>query len=218
MKVVFGGACITSGTGKIGGTVIQGGPYGAIARVNFKPKNRDTNNQYQPCEKEAFTSVAKLWRSLTVGQVAAWNAFAIAPANGYTTFLKYNLQFFRINGTINISPPTLPVAPASIILMGAGLLSTTTFNLKANYTASTNPNWLQVFVSINNSPGATKLVKSTLRLIASLAPTAGIFNYTIPAVLYGVAPVSPSSNFIGVRCFDRVTGYLTPIVTIQFNI
>lgn len=217
MKVVFGGACITSGTGKLGGIVIQGGPYGAVARINFKPKNRQTNNQFQPCEKEAFTNVAKEWRSLSPTEIIAWNSFATPPATGYTTFLKFNLQYYRINNAFLITPPTLPAAPSSIILNSAVFNPPFQYKLTATYSASSNPNVLHLFVSNNNPLGQTKLVKSRLRLVTTIPATIGSFVYTFNPALYGVGALTGMSAFIGVRLFDSVTGFLSPLETIQFN-
>jgi hypothetical protein len=217
MKVVFGGACITSGTGKIGGTVIQGGPYGPIARINFKPKNRNANNQFQPCEKEIFASVAKSWRSLNPTQITAWNAAVTPPLSGYSFYLQINLQFFRINGSFLLIPPSFVVAPSSIVLSSASLDFASNYELIANFTASTNPNTLHLFVSNNNPLGQTKIVKSRLRLVSSMVAIAGVHTYIFNPTLFGVTARNGMSSFIGVRLFDSVTGQLSLMQSIQFN-
>jgi hypothetical protein len=217
MKVVFGGSCITSGTGKIGGTVIQGGPYGPIARMNFRPMVRNINNQFQPCEKESFTNVAKQWHALSGAQVAAWNAYAIAPLSGYATWLKFNLQYYRINNALLIAPVPLPLTPSSIVLNSATTFPIPIFNLNATFNPSANPNTLQLFVSINNSLGQVRCVKSRLRLVASMTAIAAAHNYTFNATLFSVSPILNASQFIGVRLFDTVTGFLSPMQIIQFN-
>jgi hypothetical protein len=217
MKVVFGGSCITSGTGKIGGTVIQGGPYGPIARNNSRPMVRNINNQFQPCEKESFTNVAKQWKALSGAQVAAWNAYAIPPLSGYATWLKFNLQYYRITNAFLITPVPLPLSPSSIVLTAAGSGSPSTFALSATFTPSANPNNLQLFVSINNSIGQIRCVKSRLRLVASQTGIAGSNIYIFNPSLFGVNFLINFSQFIGVRLFDTVTGFLSPLQIIQFN-
>jgi hypothetical protein len=217
MKVIFSGSFITGGSGKLGGTVVQGGPYGPIARNGFRPKVRNINNAFQPCEKEAFTNVAKLWRVLTAPQVALWNAYAIAPLTGYATFLKFNLQYYRINGTYLVTPVTLPVVPASIVLNSCTRSSPNQFTLNYTGTLSVNTNYLHIFVSLNNSFGAVRCVKSRLRLVNTTILVTGGNIYTFVNTVHNVSGLAGCSQFVGVRLFDTVTGYLTPVQIIQFN-
>ena len=217
MKIIFGGALITSGTGKIGGTVIQGGPYGPIARNNFKPMNRQANNSFQPCIKEVFTNVAKTWHTLSGGQVAAWNAYTTPPLSGYSSFLKTNIDLLRTTGIIILDPPILPALPTAIILTSAIPSPIPAINL--TYTGFTNANLnnMLIFVSINNNPGATKLVKSTLRMFLSTPLITGVNTYLLVPNIFGIQIQPNTSNFIAVRLLDTVTGVLQPFRIIQFN-
>lgn len=217
MKIVFGGVLLVSGSGKLGGTVFQGGPFGTIARVRVKPLNRTENNQFQPCEKEAFANVAKRWQSLTNVQRTSWTAFAVAPLSGYNTFLKFNLQYYRINNSFLLTAPTLPVTPSSIVLNTLSTGLGAQFKLNATYTASANANDLHIFESINNPAGQSKLVKSRMRLITTFNAIAGAHDYTWDTTLLGVPYSSGMSQFAGCRLFDTVTGFLSPLQYLQFN-
>ena len=216
MKVIFSGSFITGGSGKLGGTVVQGGPYGPIARNGFRPKVRNINNAFQPCEKEAFTNVAKLWRVLTAPQVALWNAYAIAPLTGYSTFLKFNLQYYRINGTYLVTPVTLPVVPASIVLNSGRYFVIPAWELNYTGTTSVNANQIHIFIVYNVSLGATKLVKSRLRLISVTPLLSGVHNYSFASLLNNVQVKAGTTAFYGVRLLDLTTGYLTPFQYLNF--
>jgi len=217
MKVSFGLVGIISGSGGLGGITIQNGRYGHFARMNPKGISRNDNIPLQPCQKEVFINVSKLWRTLTIAQVNTWNAAAIFPATGYAYYLKINLAYYKINASILIAPPTI-IAPASIVLTSAFfILAAGKFRLNYTGTPSANLTIMRLFTITNKSAGARVPVHSQFRLITSTNLIAGAQTFDFSPWWYSSNIVLGSSNFIGVRLMDTVTGSLTPLQFIQFN-
>lgn len=115
MKIKFG-AIIVDGSGKVGGQVIAKNKGGKYMRNKVTPTNPKSTAQVN--QRNNFSEVSKLWRTLTDAQRAAWNsAAALAvrknifgdnlPLSGFQYFGKLNGNSMLADGSNIQDPPTM---------------------------------------------------------------------------------------------------------------
>ena len=206
MKVTWSGIGLIGGTGKLGGTVIQNGRFGPIARRLIKPTVINTPNFNANSEKEYFRFITSQWRTLTPTQRVSWNPLLPTGLSGFNYFVRANLIYYRLNGAIlplapiaaafpTISGPVFAIdhAPPLITFsyVGAGVVANWKFN---------------IFLAINFSAGVAMCRKSAFRLLGAEPVAVGINVFTMVAKIKGVATVLNSNNFLKVVLVNSVTG------------
>jgi len=109
-------------TGKRGVVVGQGGRYGQVSRTLAIPANPRTTAQL--AVRQSLSTQAKIWRTLTQAQIAAWNTAAAAqqttPEDGQSGKMTGLQLFIQVNtvatltGQATVSNPPVEVAPAGL--------------------------------------------------------------------------------------------------------
>ena len=111
-KVTFGGG-VSNIQGSIGGNCFTRTKAGVAVRNKVKPNNPATPAQM--AQREAFTRISKMWRTLTEEQRLAWTALAelsrnrgvcgnIIAMTGHQGFMQMNLNRFAM-GEDPVSDP-----------------------------------------------------------------------------------------------------------------
>lgn len=97
--------------GKSSGRVYQKTKMGTVQRKLVKPVNRQSALQQNG--RLAIGRLSKMWSTITAAERAAWNSAAIAPIDGFKSFIKKNYNLARYNHPITTSPSYTPT-PDSI--------------------------------------------------------------------------------------------------------
>jgi hypothetical protein len=206
MKVTWSGIGLVGGTGKIGGSVIQNGRFGPIARRLIKPTVINTPNFNANSEKEYFRFITSQWKTLTPTQRVSWNPALPTGLSGFNYFVKANLIYYRLNNSI------LSLAPlaASFPSISGQIFSIDhappliTFDYVS---AGVVTNWsFNIFLAINYSPGVALCRKSEFRLLGTVAVVIGINVFILVARIQGVATILNSNNFLKVVLVNSITG------------
>lgn len=176
-KVLFG-MMMVDARGKLGGQVFSQNRGGAYVRTKVTPSNPRSVAQQQA--RFYLSNFSKAWASLTLTQIAAWNAavgnFAkhnvfgnLKNPTGKNLYVKLNVNLSNI-GVAPISTPPIPVGLSDITglaVAGNGGANT----LAVTWTSGAIPaaeNWL-LEATKQVSPGKLN-VTSLFRVIANLAP------------------------------------------------
>ena len=118
-------------TGKRGVVVGQGGRYGQVSRTLAIPTNPRTTAQL--AVRQALSTQAKKWRTLTQAQIAAWNTTAAdqqtTPEDGQSG-RKTGLQLFIQVNTIGLltGQPTVSDPPPAVAPVGLPAITLTLAN------------------------------------------------------------------------------------------
>jgi hypothetical protein len=108
---------MTSASGSIGGVTYSHNRSGMYRRARRVPVNPNTT--YQQSQRDAFSTAAGLWRTLTAPQRADWEAYAAATPTtnslGQTVYLTgaqqhqaYNALSYRFGLGALAAPPATP--------------------------------------------------------------------------------------------------------------
>ena len=108
-------------TGKRGVVVGQGGRYGQVSRTLAIPANPRTTAQL--AVRQSLSTQAKIWRTLTQAQIAAWNTAAAAqqttPEDGQSGRMTGLQLFVQVNtvatltGQATVTSPPAPPLPCA---------------------------------------------------------------------------------------------------------
>jgi hypothetical protein len=111
MKAKFG-AIVTSGSGKLGGHVFQGGIGGSRLRSNNGKRNVKSANQMS--QRNIFLSVVRAWKSISEPARVSWLSNAFENSIGFACFVSVNIRR-RANG--------LPISDYFTTVIGSSLPS-----------------------------------------------------------------------------------------------
>jgi len=93
---------ITSGSGKLGGNIIQRTNAGVQLRsVNYR-KSKPSASQYSI--RRIMPLLQQAWQSITDTDRAAWNVFATRPLSGHSTFIQFNFHLLSDGQEIQRNP------------------------------------------------------------------------------------------------------------------
>jgi hypothetical protein len=209
MKLTWSGIAIVTGTGKIGGSVVQGGRFGSIGRVWIKPTTINLANFNANSEKEYFRFITSAWRTLTSVQRTSWTPLVPSGLSGFNLFVQKNLVYYRLNGTLLTSAPVaaaFPTLSAIDIAIDGG-----TQQITLDYTsAGIVANWyINLFVINNLSPGVQYPQKSLFRLINSIRVLAGPNTSVVDVRIKNVDVIVGSQTFAKLVLVNKVTGQMS---------
>ena len=176
MAIIKLGVTVVGIRGTIGGMTFSVNKSGPYARAWSKGSNPRTTAQ--TAERSTLGSIPALWRDLTPGQKAFWNAFAALPAqertnplgetffaSGYNWFTIINTRLINMSRAPRISIPTQsrPSAPTISSLVLPFLPQQAT---KITYpSAEFDPDFDQVIdIGVVISTGRTVSVRNFLQL------------------------------------------------------
>ena len=147
LLIKWSGIGITEGRGKIGGTVLQKGRSGAIARVKVTPVNPQSS--YQQEVRSRLASLSSTFRTLGESVVNAWNA---AANSGFTTtnvfgdtvkrtghglYVGLNLNLNSVGEGAITNPPVPEGVPSPFSIDPSAAAGANTFFIAANFGGGT---------------------------------------------------------------------------------
>ena len=208
MKVTWSGIAIVNATGKLGGTVLQNGRFGSIARIWKKPTNKILPNFNTNSEKQFFTEITSRWRTLTPTQRLAWNPALPTGLSGFNYYTRANLAYYRQHGTYLDTPPIQ--GPTPTITGYSYSVDHTTGNYTIDFTQATLlTTWItNIFAANNYSPGVALPRKSEFRLVQQRFITVGANHVVNSALVKSVPIIVGSRCFVKIVLFDSLTGLL----------
>jgi hypothetical protein len=219
MKVTWSGVGMVGGTGKLGGTVIQGGRFGSIARIWKRPTVVNLANFNTNSEKIIFRQIVSNWRGLSPSDRTSWQPPTPVGLSGYNLYVQANLISYRVNGVFLTTAPIALTYPPSSLTSPAVDSGTGNFTIVYSNT-NLDLTWKFNFFIINNlSTGVTSPQKSQFRLIGIDSVLNGLGTYTVRASVKGVAPIAGSQSIIKIVMINVSTGqsaaplYFSAIVT-----
>ncbi len=206
MKVTFSGIGIVDGTGKLGGTVIQGGRFGSVARRWIKPTVINTPNFNANSEKQFFRLIVARWRTLAAADRISWNPALPTGLSGFNYYTQANLIVYRLTGGFIDTKP-VPVASPIITAMSYSIDSVTHI-FTFNYTGGAGiSGWrFNFFLANNYSTGVARARQSEYRLLDSTIILAGPNVWTNNAQIQGVSPITGSQCFMKLVIANKFTG------------
>lgn len=151
--------------GKVGNAVFVRTPFGVSVRDYIIPTDPQTPAQLE--SRQRMRLAAEAWRSLSVAQIEAWNAFAYATAarepgdgrpigpSGQRLFVKLAIKVLQVSpmASIPLDPPSAPFGGDAVTV-----------------TASGGPAQVTFAASGSNAPGVvTELLMQPLRTAVSRA-------------------------------------------------
>jgi hypothetical protein len=209
MKVIWSGVAIVVGTGKIGGSVLQNGRFGSIARKWVKGTVVNAPNFNTNSQKQFFREITSNWRALTSVQRLAWNPGVPTGLSGFNLYTKANLSYYRQNGSYLLTPPIQGAAP---------VITGYTFSVdhsSGDYTisftvASGASTWVtNIYAANNYSLGVFRPRKSEYRLVQQRFIGPGANSFSSSALVKGVPIIAGAQCFIKIVLFDSLTGLLS---------
>ncbi len=197
MKVVFSGIGIVGGSGKLGGSVIQNGRFGPIARRWVRGTTVNIPNFNANDEKLMFQKITSRWRTLTPTQQNSWTPTILTGLSGFNTYTSRNLVYYRQNGIfLDVKPIDNP-APINSLFSFNIDSGTQLFTVRFTNASFVINQTMTFFLVINLSAGI-------------LLPRQSLFRYST-AVLIGpglnIIPLGLPPNFPAIiqngNCFCK---------------
>ena len=195
-------------TGALGQHIVYQQPPGpAIARVWRRPSGSHSPLQHH--QTLAVHGAARLWRSLTLAETAAWRAAAPAllPGRalptGYQAFMLCNVPLFRLSLPPVTAPPAGPPPPLPLDFTAAFGDDPDTWLL--SWTPTPTGSFYEVQIAGPLSPG--RLPRDRDFTFFALLPP----DVDLPVSLS--APAEPGAYAFRVRAFDPASGLFSPFTT-----
>lgn len=149
MAIVRFGGNVIGIRGTIGGVVFSQTHSGPYAKVWKRPRNQST--PIAAASKRQITTYGTLWSNMTIGEQAAWSAFAAAPPEldfnslgiqywltGYQWLVRANVrrELLGLAATTTVPTATPVTAPATCTLTA---VNAGTLNCDVSWTADDIP-------------------------------------------------------------------------------
>lgn len=211
--IKYSGFAVVDMSGKVGGSVASRNRGGAYMRTWVKPVNPRSIRQIQA--RTTLTGLSQAFRSLTLTQIASWNASTVnfpkvnriagrIKLSGLSLFVSLNTNLQNIG----LPPLSVPPIPQDIIGFTSLTLTSVLGVLNAVFTPTPTDATTStlVYATIGLSPGVN-FVKSEYRLIGVIPPaTASPHNITAMYTAKFGAPIAGTKIYVELAPVNIVSG------------
>ena len=229
MQIQFSGIGVVDGRGKLGDSVFFRNRYGAAVREYVIPTN--TITAARKAQRDMYSDLCALWKSLDPWMVQEWNAFALNFKRTTTMGHKYYslgfLQFMRDNfnrANIGLSPLLVPTAHVpfdKLARIAPPATSSTSWTLAGSLVNGGSFVPIDTSIAIfatSERPLSNFAASNRFRNIGYIAPLSDCFSfdfYSQWVAIYG-APAGNARVFIRAKTISNVTGEASSWLTGHF--